>query len=30
MKIFFAKDTQFVLKFAMRIASIFLKALKQG
>jgi hypothetical protein len=30
MKIFFAKDTQFVLKFAVRFASIFLKALKQG
>lgn len=29
-KIFFAKDTQFVLKFAVRFASIFLKALKQG
>ncbi len=30
MKIVFAKDTQFVLKFAVRFASIFLKALKQG
>ncbi|MHB8114869.1 MAG: hypothetical protein ACYDC7_00250 [Acidithiobacillus ferrivorans] len=29
MKIFFAQDTQFVLKFAMRFAAIFLKALKQ-
>ncbi|MGE0049757.1 MAG: hypothetical protein AB7T01_12600 [Acidithiobacillus sp.] len=30
MKIFFAKDTQFVLKFAVRFASIFLKAWKQA
>ncbi|MCE5359836.1 hypothetical protein [Candidatus Igneacidithiobacillus taiwanensis] len=29
-KIFFAKDTQFVLKFAVRFASIFLKAWKQA
>lgn len=28
-KIFFAKDTQFVLRFAVRFASIFLRALKQ-
>ncbi|MBU2753728.1 hypothetical protein HFU84_11225 [Acidithiobacillus sp. CV18-2] len=30
MKIVFAKDTQFVLKFAVRFASIFLKAWKQA
>ena len=30
MKIFFAKDTQYVLKFAVRFASIFLKAWKQA
>ncbi|MBU2785687.1 MAG: hypothetical protein ACYCY2_03990 [Acidithiobacillus ferriphilus] len=29
MKIFFAQDTQFVLKFTIRFAAIFLKALKQ-